>query len=258
MNRPESKPRMRPFTRPMRLAKSVGLLKNSKVNAGLALVGPAFINSTFNKAVNKLGVNNLHRTHLNSLRQLIKNRMKNHTSQTATNSVIKNAAVRSMTNYMAQRIGYKNNANSQQLHNLLMKIESRRRNMNATPSGPGGNAQRRAIGEEIGNLIGSLILKWNSGRQKGDPNRKGYGPGFITGILTPLIGKNAANRIVGTMPMINSARAWYQNLRKISRDPNAKWGNTLKHVLDPEKLAREKAARPPNVFVNAPRNFPRN
>ena len=122
MDRTWHKKRLPIGTRAKRLIESRARFKNSsKFNAALALFGNNFLNKSFNTAINKLEVNNLHRIHVNRLREIIRTRMKNHTSLQASNSVIKNASIRTMTNYMSQKIGFKNSTNSEQIYNLITK-----------------------------------------------------------------------------------------------------------------------------------------
>lgn len=245
--------RMRLGERPKRLLEArARLAKNDKVGATVALLGNNSLNRIFNTAINKLSVNNFHRTNINALRELIRARMRNSTS--SNNSVLKNATIKAMTNYVAQRIGYKNRANSEQLYRLIMVIMEKGRRMNAATN----NAQRRIIGEEIGGLLGSLVLKWNEVRVK-DPAKKGFAPGFMTGFLTPIIGANAARRIVGTMPFINSARAYFANVKQAMSNPGMSYSNRAKYLLNREKFLKEKEARQAgNKFYNAPVKFPNN
>jgi len=223
-------------TRPARIYRAAKLRETNKIGAGLALIGDPTLNHIFNTAINKLSVNNLHRTNINALRELIRARMRNSTS--SNNSALKNASIRAMTNYVAQRIGYKNRANTEQLHRLIIAIMEKGRRMNAATN----NAQRRIIGEELGNLLGSLVIKWNEVRVK-DPTKKGFAPGFITGFLTPIIGANAARRIVGTMPLINYAREYLQGVKSVIYNQNMSRLNKFKKVLDPRKYAEEVAMR---------------
>jgi hypothetical protein len=242
-------PRLPLGTRPARVYRAVKLRETNKFGAGLALIGDPTLNRIFNIAINKLSVNNLHRTNIDALRELIRARMRNATS--SNNSALKNASIRAMTNYVAQRIGYKNRANSEQLYRLIIAIMEKGRHMNAATN----NAQRRVIGEEIGNLLGSLVIKWNEVRVK-DPSKKGFTPGFITGFLTPVIGANAAKRIVGTMPLINSARKQFERIKGVYSNPTMSRFNKFKQVVDPARAEAARRARQAatqrNTWHNAP------
>jgi hypothetical protein len=215
--------------RALEVAKRV---KSNKTAAAFALLGNNSLNYIFRQGKEKLGVDNLHTEHINALRELIRARMKNATS--SNNSALKNATIRAMTNYVAQRIGYKNRSNSDQLYNLLTAIMAKGRRMELATN----NAQRRVIGFELGELLGALVLKWNEVRVR-DPTKKGFAPGFLSGFLTPIIGGNAARTIVNTT--FAARNLWHT--------PRGEKWNAWKKLVGPPSV-------PPNQFYNAVETLP--
>lgn len=203
--------------------------KGQNINAGLALLGNKSLNGIFDLSMRKMGVNNLHKNYIIALRENLRSRMRLKNASPVTNDNIRNSALRAMMNYVAQRIGYKNKSNTDELYRLINAIIAKGRRMGEATT----NNERKIIGQEIGVLLGSLVVKWNAIRVR-DPTKKGFTPGFIKGFLTPVIGNRDAARVVYGLGLINKAR---QSWRGYASNARAAGGNVWAW-LDPARAAK--------------------
>jgi hypothetical protein len=186
--------------------------ENRKIEASLALLAPSRVNQMVGMLKTTLSrnnhIDNLGR--LNSFANQLKRSLPTYPGgpQVSRNQV-KSAAIMAMASYISQKIGFKNNANTRRLYDLLIKlmkirvlIEDPRVNKNT----------RTKAGYEIGRVLGELVIVWTfmeNKRLPGAPTQE-IGKGALRGFLNKTIGGPLSGTVMGTIEGISG----FQNLTR--------------------------------------------
>jgi hypothetical protein len=198
-------------------ARSAFKSENNKVKAGVKaitkLVNTNYrVNQGINLTKRHLGIPNNRNQNLVNLGASIKRSLKNEDPFRASPE-IRNKTIRTMSNYIALRVGFKNRLNTERIYQLIIKITRLKTNMNAAPD----NAARREIGKNLGLLLGELVLQFARTRPQGGNGRgRAVGLGFLNGILTKILGPRMANTVNQTIKSTQSWQNWYRAQRSQS------------------------------------------
>ena len=193
-------------------ARSAFKSENNKVKAGVKaltkLVNTNYrVNQGINLAKRHLGIPNNRSRNLLNLGNVIKRSLKNEDPFRASPE-IRNKTIRTMSNYIALRIGLTNRTNTERIYQLIVKISRLKSNMNSASN----NVARREIGRDLGLLLGELVLQFARTRPKGGNGRgRTVGLGFLNGILTKILGPQMANKVNQTIKATQNWKNWYKS-----------------------------------------------
>jgi hypothetical protein len=201
---------------------------HSRIRAGAALFGTNYrVNQGINKVKNILEIPNNKTASLNNLRATLKRALALNDPLTAS-SEIKNKSLKVASNYVASRIGYRNNANVTRLHQLIVRILRLKQNMNAATN----NTARKRIGDEIGTELGKLILaqaRIRAQTANGSGRGKNFTMGFLRGILSEILGPSMAGTVMLIIQKTTSIHSW---VKSIGKRPNNWVGNWPPRIIE--------------------------
>lgn len=178
--------------------------ENRRIGAALALLTPNHINRIANglkSTISKNGVKNTSK--INTFSRAFKNSLPSRPGGPITSrNQVKNAAILAMSSYLSQKIGYTQNTNTMLINNLLLKLIRLRTDLELATNQP----RRRAIGEQIGRILGQLVMSYTQiMKSQTFNNRKvNIGKGALKGFLDQVVGGPLAVSVMGTIDGINA------------------------------------------------------
>lgn len=187
---------------------------NRKVGAAMALLAPSRINQITNVLKNTLSknehVSNL--TRLNNFVRKLKNGLPSRPGgPIVSRNQVRNAALVAMSSYISQKIGFKTNANTMLINDLLVKLIKLKMLIETAPN----QSARRAYGEELGRVLGKLVMSYTQvmkGRTMN--NRKvNIGKGALRGFLNQTVGTPISVSVMATIDGVNTLHRFAGGLR---------------------------------------------
>jgi len=199
------------------------------VRAAVALVGTNYrVDQGIQMAKNMLAIPNNRNANLKNLSAALKNALKLNDPLKAS-PAIKNKALWTAANYAAMKLGYKNRGNTESIHALIQKVITIKQNMNAATN----NVTRQRVGNELGTTLGRLIISYSKlGGGAGNGRGANVTKGFLSGILSEIIGPRMAAAVMKTIDWVLVTRSVYKN-------PGLSYWNKYKKIVEPNRFDRQ-------------------
>jgi hypothetical protein len=187
---------------------------NRKVGAAMALLAPSRINQMSNLLRTTLTKNeqvtNLRR--LNNFVQKLKNSLPTRPGgPVISRNQVRNAAITAMSSYIAQKIGFKTNANTMLINDLLVKLIKLKMLIETAPN----QSTRREYGAELGRILGKLVMAYTQVMkgQKINNRKVNIGKGALRGFLNQTVGAPVSMSVMATIEGVEGFHKFTGGLR---------------------------------------------
>ena len=148
---------------------------------------PNKVNFVMNKVKTALGTNRSR--YFNNISDLLK-QSANFRNFPNYQTNLKNAGLLAFSNYLAEQIGYANNANTRKIDAIIRKLITLKQAIINNPN----SKNKFNYGYEMGQLLGDLIMSYTK-LPAGSGRYKNVGNGALAGILEHTVGKNTSNTV---------------------------------------------------------------